>query len=221
MQRRLIIFSCTLTLIGCTNHRIDEVLDSTSLSSTKAQTFVYECADGFRYVARIEADKAWVFLPDKTLALSPVSTADGRAYAMDNYSFLIQGDQASLASDQVEHTNCRNNHAKAIWEHAKLNGIDFRALGNEPGWYLEISKKTALKLVTDYGQRSYRFNASTIEADQHSRTTVYKASNADDRIAVTITGTSCQDSMSGETFSATVSVVLNGTSYSGCGRALH
>ena len=59
-----------------------------------------------------------------------------------------------------------------------------------------------------------------IEADEHSRTTVYKARTADNSIAITITGANCQDSMSGETFSATVSVVLNNTRYSGCGRAL-
>ncbi len=221
MRKLLSALPLFLPLIGCADDPIDGVLDSTSPSSTKAQTFVYECADGFSFVARIEANKAWVFLPGKTLALQPVSKSDDLTYATANYSLLIQGDLASLASDKGDHSHCRNNHAKAIWEHAKLNGVDFRALGNEPGWYLEISNKAELKLVTDYGQNSYRFEASTIESDEHSRITVYKASTADDSIAVTITGTRCQDSMSGETFSATVSVVLNNTRYSGCGRALH
>lgn len=221
MHRFRTVIALLLSLIGCADDQTDDVSGSTSPSYTKAQTFVYECADGFSFVARIEADKAWVFLPGKTLALPPVNKSDDRTYATGNYSLLIQGDLASLTSDQGDHSHCRNNHAEAIWEHAKLNGVDFRALGNEPGWYLEISNKTELKLVTDYGQNSFRFKASTIESDEHSRTTVYKASSADNSIAVTITGTSCQDSMSGETFSATVSVVLNNTRYRGCGRALH
>jgi uncharacterized membrane protein len=89
------------------------------------------------------------------------------------------------------------------------------------GMPITVQASLRVRKLALHSNRSYRFDASTIEPDPHNRITVYKASNGDDSIAVTITGTSCQDSMSGETFSATVSVVLNNKRYSGCGRALH
>ena len=192
MKRLLTVLTSILTLVACANLQTNQAKDPARLSSSQAQTFVFECDDGFGFVARIEGDNAWVFLPGETLALPHVDTVSGSAYAADNTSLMLRGDQASLISDHAEHTGYSNNHARAIWEHAKLEGVDFRALGNEPGWILEISNNTELKLVTDYGQRSYRFKAAWIEPDQRGRTTTYTASTAEHNITVTITGNACR-----------------------------
>jgi len=76
-------------------------------------------------------------------------------------------------------------------------------------------------LVTDYGQRTYRFTSSSIKPEPANRTTTYSASSNNDMIEVVIKGEPCRDSMSGEAFAATVSVVINDKHYSGCGKALH
>ncbi len=34
--------------------------------------------------------------------------------------------------------DCTYDRRASIWEHAKLSGVDFRAVGNEPGWVLEV-----------------------------------------------------------------------------------
>ena len=39
---------------------------------------------------------------------------------------------------------CRNNRAMALWVDGKLRGVDCRAVGNEPGWNLEISAGGAM-----------------------------------------------------------------------------
>jgi len=44
-----------------------------------------------------------------------------------------------LEAEEGIRLNCRNNRAMAICVDAKLRGVDFRAVGNEPGWNLEIS----------------------------------------------------------------------------------
>lgn len=44
-----------------------------------------------------------------------------------------------LEVGKKRHVHCKNNRAEAIWEDAKLRGVDFRAVGNEPGWHLELT----------------------------------------------------------------------------------
>ena len=39
-----------------------------------------------------------------------------------------------------------------VWHQAKLRGVSFRAIGQEPGWLLEITDGSEILLVTDYGQ---------------------------------------------------------------------
>src|SRR4051812_21379630 len=39
------------------------------------------------------------------------------------------------------------------WEDARSRGIDLRALGNEPGWFLEIDNEKWMRLLYAYGER--------------------------------------------------------------------
>lgn len=222
MHKTLNIFLCSMALSGCTYTATDhEAHTETPAAETKAQTFVYECPDDFDFVARTETGKVWLFLPGKTIDLPHVPSASGTRYSNGSDTFWSKADEALIETSDGKHAGCRNNRARAIWEHAKLNGVDFRALGNEPGWYMEISNKQDILLVTDYGQRTYRFLSSIIKSEPNNRTTIYSASINDSTIEVVIKGDACRDSMSGEAFSATVSVRIDNKKYHGCGKALH
>jgi len=222
MNKALNIILCNIALYGCAyTHPDNTAQTEIPAAETKAKTFVYECPDDFSFVARIETGKAWLFLPGKTIDLPHVPSASGSKYSNGSETFWSKTDEATIETGNDRHAGCRNNRARAIWEHAKLNGVDFRALGNEPGWYMEISNKRDILLVTDYGQRTYRFPSSTIKSEPDNRTTIYSASSNDNMIEVVIKGNPCRDSMSGEAFAATVSVVVNDKRYTGCGKALH
>ena len=117
--------------------------------------------------------------------------------------------------------NCRNDRRAAIWEHAKLNGADFRAVGNEPGWHMEISNKHDIVLVFDYGQSRFQFENATITASPEDRRTSYLADNGTNRIEVILLGKSCQDTMADEDYETTVTVILDERELNGCGRPLH
>ncbi len=212
----LALCSCTPTV-----HQTQASVDDAGTGGAPPQTFVFECADDYQFVARIESDKAWLFLPGRTISLPLAQSDAGFEYTDGSDTFRRRGDEADFANSATKHTACRNNRAKAIWEHAKLNGVDFRATGNEPGWYLEISNRHDILLVTDYGQTTSRFADASIESEPHGRTTTYSARSGSDLLSVVITGAPCMDTMSGESFPATVSVRLNDKRYSGCGRALH
>ena len=127
----------------------------------------------------------------------------------------VCGAQETAPEDPVarEQELAKNN----VWHAAKLRGVAFRAIGQEPGWLLEITNGEEILVVTDYGQNRNAFPYVEPREDKAARKTVFQI---DADTSVLIEGKSCTDSMSGESFQATVTATLGGKTYKGCGRAL-
>jgi uncharacterized membrane protein len=193
--------------------------EATVLKENFIHTYVFECDNEYYFVARIEDEIAWLFLKDETVRLSKKTVSPDEKYNDENISFSIIDDEAILQVNNTDIHNCKNNRRKAIWEHAKLNGVHFRAVGNEPGWILEISED--IIFVTNYGKDKYSFSISETESNPELRVTYYKASNKTNDLIVKLSGEKCHDSMSDDAYETNVSVMLDDKQYSGCGRALH
>jgi len=105
-----------------------------------------------------------------------------------------------------------------VWHQAKLRGVAFRAIGQEPGWLLEITNGEEILLVTDYG--STRTSMPYVEpvAYQEERRTQYVV--GDYNTTIEIRGEPCTDVMSGESFEVSVTLFLDNKELHGCGRAL-
>jgi len=97
---------------------------------------------------------------------------------------------------------------------------DFRALGQEPGWQLEIHQGAEMRLTYDYGKGTAVTPASRVQVDPSSGTRTYHAVAEANDLRVVIVPVRCTDTMSGRPFPATVSVTLNGRSFRGCGEEL-
>jgi heat shock protein HslJ/uncharacterized membrane protein len=97
---------------------------------------------------------------------------------------------------------------------------DFRALGQEPGWQLEIRKGAEMRFIYDYGQNMAVTPASRAHVDSSSGTRTYRAVAEANDLRVVIVPVPCTDVMSGRPFPATVSVTLNGRIFRGCGEEL-
>jgi uncharacterized membrane protein len=201
-------------LIACASVRPGPKRDTLS-----TQTFVYACDREYRFVARVEAGTAWLFLPGISVNLPPVPSASGAMYQGSAYRYWYNGEEATLDAEGVKY-HCTNNPAAAIWEAAKLDGMDFRAVGNEPGWWLTIGGERMV-LVSDYGERRVEMATPEPGIFPDQRLTRYKVRQAGAEIEVELHGSACRDSMSGEAFPVTVRVNFNGVWLSGCGRALH
>ena len=91
----------------------------------------------------------------------------------------------------------------------------FRGVGQEPGWTVEV-RADSLHFSGDYGQRTRRVPRSAVAVDSTAERTVYRA----DRLEVVVEPDACTDVMSGEPFSHTVTVTVDGDTYRGCGRSL-
>lgn len=106
-----------------------------------------------------------------------------------------------------------------VWHQAKLRGVSFRAIGQEPGWLLEIMDGSEILLVTDTGQTKVSYPYVEPDVFQEQRRTRFLISDHD--VEIIIEGKACRDSMSGEEFAVTVTVTVGEVRLSGCGRALY
>lgn len=106
------------------------------------------------------------------------------------------------------------------WEDARRRGNDFRAIGQEPGWFLEMDFDGTTHLATDYAQTHYRMPTPSPHPYERAPTATYAARLDDTRITVVIADLPCEDVMSGERFPHTVTVYVGDEELSGCGRYL-
>lgn len=212
-----------LATAACQNSQISNPLGRNAMDEEPGaeQTFAFECSDGFRFIARTAENTLWLFLPEQAIQLPRVRSASGTKYASDKISFWNQGEVALLETGTGSHRNCVNNRTQAVWEHAKLEGVDFRATGNEPGWYMEITLADEIVLVTDYGKSAYRFKTPEPDIDPTARKTTYSTENGQHRLVVDLEGKRCQDSMIDQSFEIAVRVKLDERQLHGCGKALH
>jgi len=134
---------------------------------------------------------------------------------------LAPGQTAEITINGEKLTNCKNNPRAAVWEGAKLRGVSYRAIGQEPPWVLEIDRENGFLLVTGYGEKKQRFPYVEPMTDSAQRTSIYTSETNGDGITITIQGRDCRDSMSGEAFSSQVEISWRGQRLHGCGRALH
>jgi uncharacterized membrane protein len=207
-----LIFLLLLILNSCAS-------ESKPLPATiDSQTYVFTCSHDLEFVARTDNREAWLFLSSGTLRLP---RTEAETYRSGQTSLQIYGQEATLEVSGIEYPRCKNDRRRAIWEHAKLNGANYRAIGNEPGWALEIRNQESIILVTDYGSTRHEFRLPKAEIDQANRITRYKTEDSGNELVLTISGEACVDSMSGEKFSSKATVVLDEKRLQGCGRALH
>lgn len=183
-----------------------------------ARTLVYECEGGAEFLARIGPGEMALWFEDRYLVLSQVRSGSGTRYEEGDVVLMSKGDEAMLDINGRSYRDCRLNPARAPWEDARRRGVDFRAVGNEPGWLLEARGEERLLFSGDYGASKFLFSEidGTMDAEQR----YYEARSGDSHITVSAAREDCTDSMSGEVFPYTVEVYLNQRRYAGCGREL-
>lgn len=104
------------------------------------------------------------------------------------------------------------------WEEARAAGVDFRGVGQEPGWLLDIYQRDKIRLLWDYGESVADFPLGP-PAYPHEGATRYTGQTEGHSLIVTIRRAPCQDAMSGQDYPSTVEVVIDGRTLNGCGRS--
>lgn len=184
-------------------------------------TFYYQCDNGEALVAsRKQSGELWLFLPEKPAILTNTPSASGVKYSNPQNILVWQkGDQALISTEHKNYGQCRNNKATAKWHHAKLNGANFRSLGNEPSWELVISKSQGITLATNLGTQFTQFDY--VVPTKTNNQQIYQTGNQQTHSKITVTEQTCYDSMSAEQFTHRVKIEFDQRTLTGCGRALN
>jgi len=203
---------------GCAVEPLAAEDEPTADGEPTARSFVYDCGEA-RFRVEVGGGVARVRGPDgRSLTLQPVRSASGAKYRAANAVYWSKGEAARFQWAGRDYADCQENPRATVWADAASRGVDFRALGNEPGWLLEVRDGGHLTLIVDYGAR--RVMVADPGAEQRGGATVYDATTADHQLQVIIRRQPCRDTMSGEPFEARVEVRLDGRTYRGCGRWL-
>jgi putative lipoprotein len=205
-------------LLGCTaNSERDSAGPVSADSHPVGKTLVYECT-GHEFIARTGPGELAIWLEDRYLILSREYSASGEKYVEGDVTFWSKGDEALLIIGNQTFGDCELAPHRVPWEDARRRGVDFRAVGNEPGWYLEIQHDRHILFVGDYGMNRALFLSPT--QDTVGALTIYTASMDNKELRVEILDELCTDTMKGDTFASQVTVYLDKKNYKGCGNTL-
>lgn len=220
MNRRYTLLCC-LFLIVCEGTAAQQN-DPASGAQAKPDplplgaTLVYEC-NGYDFIARRGAGEMALWLQDGYVVLPQAADDSGTVYEDGDVSFWSGGNETMLTVAGQNYQNCHLNPVRIPWEDARLRGVDFRAVGNEPGWHLEI-QESRLLFVGQYGTRRILVPYAIPEGAGQVR--AYRGTAGARQLRVDIVDQPCVDNMSGESLPSRVTVTLDGASYQGCGQAL-
>ncbi len=199
-------------------------LDLPMIPQQTGQTFAYACPDGGpTFTTRTGPGELAVWLPESLglhyRVLGQVRAASGARYQDGDLVVWTRDETALLEVRGRTYTNCRVDYEASRREAARFGGVGFRGVGQEPGWELTIRDGDRITFAYDYATKTAVTPAPQPTRDANGRT-IYRARTEAHRLEVAITDGACYDSMSGEAFTASVVVTLNGQPYRGCGRTL-
>jgi len=192
---------------------------STAANGDEPFARVYTCPGGFRFSARTDGDEARVDLGTRRLTLAREPAETGTRYADDETLLQVQGNQATIAVDASIRSGCRGRDAADPWQAAALRGVDLRALGQEPGWSVEVVEGEWLRIV-QAGEADMLVARDPVRERTGSGATVYTGRAAGQRLRLRLTESGCTDSMSGESYPLTATLTLDERQLRGCARTL-
>jgi membrane-bound inhibitor of C-type lysozyme len=186
------------------------------------RAYVWACADGQTLVMRnLFREKAIAIdFHDGTRRLDQTVSASGARYADAVVTFWTKGSTATLERQGTAPVQCEERRADSLREDARVRGVVYRALGNEPGWVLEIGPGNGIVLVTNFGSESHAFDAAQESAGPDAASRTYTAGSGDRTIRVTVQQQRCIDDGEVE-FDHAATVEFAGQTLRGCGMRLN
>lgn len=187
---------------------------ATTTATTPAGPHHWECGElglmsrhpGGAATVRLDANaRGW------TLPLA--RSASGARYADDaGNEFWTKGATGRLTLAGEPARDCVQARQPSPWNLALLRGVAFRAVGNEPGWFVEVDAGATprLRASLDYGERELALDARAVAAGFTAR------AGAED-VALAIERRACVDGMSGQRFEAAATLRVGARRYAGCG----
>jgi uncharacterized membrane protein len=182
---------------------------------------VFACTEGPTFTLTRPPDAAGsieMALDGSRRRMLQVRSASGTRYADGPVSVLTRSYEATLERHGRTY-QCREDRQRSIDEDARVRGVDFRAVGHDPGWTLEVLAER-LEFLGGYELAMVSTPRPASRPAPATGETVYSAATEAHRIVVYVRESECLDVPSGRLFEARVEVELNGTAYRGCGQSV-
>jgi putative lipoprotein len=175
---------------------------------------VYSCGGDFQFGVRELSGVATIRVPMQTIALPRVRSATGVRYAGPAGELVKRGTTATLVIGAERHADCTGQTAASLEDAARMLGVEYRAVGREPGWSLEIDDGKYIRFLID-GSHAVHLAVPTPTGDASRR--VYRASANGQELEAIIETRPCTNPASPTPFPHTVTVTYNGFPHPGCG----
>ena len=182
----------------------------------KKEYFVYNCNEGYHFVAEVQTAEAWLFLPNKTLKLLRDDN-EHQTYSAEGVSYRYKGAEADLSMAKNSY-HCQNDGIAATFERAKFEGVAFRAIGNEPGWILNIMPDNKVVFITNLGKDKIHFKVEKQVSDKNS--IEYRLRSNHNLLFLRIESRVCKDTMADREYESSVYLNFDGNELRGCGKGL-
>jgi uncharacterized lipoprotein YbaY len=190
-------------------HRTSKDTTTPAAAATGSGPRHWECGD-LGVMTRAGAQGLRIDANARTWTLSGTSSA-GYADTSGN-AFRDAGATARLTVDGEAERDCVPARQPAPWNEALLRGVAFRAVGNEPGWFVEVDSGEAprLRATLDYGERR-------VEVTARRSASGFTGQVDGEPLRLDIARRACTDGMSGQRFEATATMQIGTKRYAGCG----
>lgn len=153
----------------------------------------------------------------RILTLPLARSASGARYADERGNeFWTKGASGTLTlADEGKH-DCTQAEGASPWDSARARNVAFRAVGNEPGWLVEVGQGDTppLHAQLDFGART--LDIAQVTRSKDGLRFDGKTANGTE-VKLTIERKPCQDDMSGARFGASAQLHAGGKVYRGCG----
>lgn len=182
----------------------------------------WQCGD-LRVSSQIDARDggATLHISGRQLQL-PLATpsVSGRHLDGEGNAFVLRGRAATLTLSGDDARECTATDQPSPWYDAAMRGIAFRAVGSEPGWFVELGmgKAPTLRATLDYGERT--IEAANMQARPGDGDPEFNGTSDGAAVVLWVHREACADGMSGEQFDARATLQVGASRYEGCGAFL-
>lgn len=186
----------------------------------------YACENGPPLTVIFDNGARTATIEGEGIVLPQVPSGSGFIYETPRHRLQGKGDELLYTVGRAVPRKCSAGSPEtgewasidAHYARLRAQGVDWIAVGQEPGWFVEVKDGEQISVVADYGERKAivpapAANAPGAPVEYHSVT------EAND-VRLTITRGACADAMSGRPYPAHAVLILNGRRYEGCAQPL-
>lgn len=219
----IILFSgCSIVDFGNSEEEVWAEPESLQpLLEDQARVLAYQCeTSGLRFTAAEKTDALYLFLDDQGARLTPVMGEEGYQWEKGEVRFEIFSEtHVGVTLKGKEHV-CEVDRYQTLWEAAKLSGVNYRGVGHEPEWILEVSEGLSFARILSPLSRLSLSGPIKIEPVEDTPVSILTFTRYPD-VSIELSGYRCQDTMDDRVYDSSIEIRMDGQVYRGCGRALH